>query len=137
MSTPPPLTKKYYHGSSRKGIKTLRPRYDPRTKIKGVFLSEHAFAPMIFALLKNRAKANIHYTTHKGTFVFGRVISPTPLLEHGYLYTVDILPSSLRKTKHSGEYYLKKSIPVSTCKKITKKQVLIFGWKIIIKKSSH
>ena len=80
--------KLFYHGSPVKGIKILKPKLDPRLGIKGIFVADEPFTPMLFSLLPNRAKSMVNSVTKNGKFIKGEFISPLPLNETGYLYVV-------------------------------------------------
>ena len=56
-------SKLFYHGSPIKGIKVLKPKFDPRLNIKGIFIADEPFGPMIFSLLPVRAKSIVNYET--------------------------------------------------------------------------
>jgi len=47
----------FYHGSTAKGLKVLKPKMDPRLGIKGVFVADEPYGPMMFSLLPNRSKS--------------------------------------------------------------------------------
>ena len=126
--------KKYqrmYHGSPAKGLKILKPHFDRRLKIKAVFLSDEIFGPMIFSLLKERHSSTVEYTTRRGKFITGKVITKKPLLKSGWLYTFKVEKKALYKKPRP---HLKTSTPVLLVKKVTRKETLKLGWNIILKK---
>ena len=130
------MTRKYfYHGSPTKGIRILKPKKDPRLGIKGIFIADQPFGPMMFALLSNRAKSSVKYETKGKKFIKGRVETPFPLHKEGYLYIVQPQKEELQQRK-PGRYHLIKSIQVLKCRKVSQKQVLRLGWKVRLKENS-
>ncbi|MBS3168568.1 hypothetical protein J4216_05555 [Candidatus Woesearchaeota archaeon] len=127
------MKKTFYHGSQVEGIKILKPKKDPRTKINGIFISDLPYGPMLHSLLKNRSTSNVNYTTKNKRFIKGRVITKHELNKEGYLYKIKPNKKDLTIDKE-GKLYLTKPIKVESCKKITKKDVLKLGWKIKVKK---
>ena len=124
----------FYHGSNKKGIMVLRPKLDKRTGIKGVFLSDNKYGPMVFSLLRNRAKSSVDLKTKNNKFITGKLISDLPLNQESWLYilkpNLDHIKPYIRK---SGEYYLLKPYKVHRIKRVTKRQVERLGWKIKIR----
>ncbi len=121
----------YYHGSPTKNLKILKPHYDKRLNIKAVFFSDEPYSPMRFALLKQRHTSSVNLTTKKGKFVSGKVLTQYPLLKEGYLYTLKV---NLKDLKKRPRLHTKIPLKVIHVKKITKKDVLGLGWKVIVKK---
>lgn len=123
---------KFYHGSPQKGIKVLEPKLDPRLGIKGIFVADEPYGPMMFSLLQDRAQSIVNYKTEGGKFIEGEVISQKALLEEGWLYTVDLDKEEVSERK-PGRYHLTRATKVSSEKKVTKEEVLTLGWKVTIK----
>lgn len=119
----------FYHGSPKEGISILKPCFDPRLKVKGLFIADEPFGPMMFALLPNRAKSTVKYTTKRNQFVEGYVITHKPLNKVGWLYSVKPSPKIIIERK-PGRYYLNAPTKIVKCKKITKEEVLKLGWKV-------
>ena len=122
----------FYHGSPVKGIKILKPKLDPRLGIKGVFIANEPFTPMLFSLLPSRAKSMVNSITKNGKFIRGEVISPFPLNEEGYLYIVKPNKKYLIERK-PGKYYVKNAVKVLRVKIVKKEKVLKMGWKVKVK----
>lgn len=119
----------FYHGSPIKGLKILKPHLDHRLGVKGLFVADEPFGPMIFALLPNRAKSLVKYKHKGGKFIEGYVITPKPLNKVGWLYSVK--PSSeIVVERKPGRYYLNAPTKIVKCKKILKEEVLKLGWKV-------
>lgn len=124
----------FYHGSQRKGLEVLHPQLDKRLGIRGVFLSNEPFGPMVFSLIKDRSKAHVEYKTQGGRFMDGKIIAPFELNDTGWLYTLELDPEKLNCISH-GEFYSNSAAKISSCKLVTKEEVLEMQWKI--KQASH
>ncbi len=122
-------TRIFYHGSPISKLKRLEPRLDTRLGLKGVFVADEPFGPMMFALLPNRAKSTVKYVTKKRKFVEGYVITPKPLNKVGWLYSVKPEQACIVERK-PGRYFLNASTKVVKCRKVTKEEVLKLGWKV-------
>ena len=123
----------FYHGSPIKGLKHLKPRLDPRLNIKGVFVADEPFGPMMFSLLPDRAHSMVKYETKKGKFIKGKVITPQPLNKEGWLYEIQS-HKEIVKEKQTDRYYLTQETPVTKATKVTEKEILELGWEVIVDK---
>jgi 23S rRNA pseudouridine1911/1915/1917 synthase len=121
----------FYHGSPVKGLKYLEPRLDPRLNIKGVFVADEPFGPMMFSLLPDRAHSIIKYETKKGEFIKGKVVTPQPLNKEGWLYEVQPAKEDI-KERQADRYYLTKKTPITKSTKVTQKDVLRLGWEVVV-----
>jgi len=119
----------FYHGSPVKGLKVLKPKMDPRLGIKGVFVADEPYGPMMFSLLPNRSKSAINYETKKGKFIKGEVSTSKPLNEEGWLYTVKPSKDIIVERK-PGRYHLSSAVRVEKSRRVTKEEVLKLGWKV-------
>ena len=125
------IKKLFYHGSPTPNIKVLEPRLDPRLGIKGIFVDEESYAPMLFSLLPIRDRSNVNLTTKAGKFIEGTCVAEI-INDEGWLYTIEADRSTVKECE-SRRYYLTASVPVMNSRKVTKKEVLALGWKVTIK----
>ena len=87
----------FYHGSPVKGLKHLKPRLDPRLNLKGVFVADEPFGPMMFSLLPDRAHSMVKYETKKGKFIKGKKINNYEIL--------DSVPVNSTSQPNDGNWY--------------------------------
>jgi len=123
--------KTFYHGSRIQGLKVLEPRLDPRLGVVGLFVADEPFGPMMFALLPDRAHSVVKYDTKEGEFIKGKVTTPYPLNEEGWLYTVQPDSKWIRERK-TGRYFLIKKTPVRAVRRVTLAEVNRLNWEIEI-----
>ena len=117
----------FYHGSPTPNIEVLEPRLDLRLGIKGLFVADEPFGPMMFALIPVRSRANVDYMTKNGKFVTGVVMAPQ-INEEGWLYTLEPEDGAVQE-RELGQYYITVPVRVVTVQKVLKGDVLGFGWK--------
>ena len=123
----------FYHGSPTPNIKVLEPRLDLRLGIKGLFVADEPFEPMMFALLPVRARATVNYRTKEGIFIEGQVITPE-INEEGWLYTVEVEDEIVQERK-PGRFHLSAPVKVINAEKVFRKDVLKLGWEVEIKEN--
>lgn len=121
----------FYHGSPTPNVKVLEPRLDPRLGIEGLFVTDEAFGPMVFALLPVRAHATVNYTTKNGKFIRGKVVTPV-INEEGWLYTLEVTSEIIAERK-PGRFHLTAPVRVIKAEKVLKEEVLKLGWRVEIK----
>jgi hypothetical protein len=128
-----PIPPIFYHGSPNPRIKILRPRLDPRTGITGIFVAADIYAPYAFSLSPIRHKSTVNLKTVGGKFVSGKVVSPVPLNDKGYLYTIKPHPDDMVE-RLPGRFHLIKPTRIIKRELVTIEDVKKMGWEITIKK---